>query len=100
MAQAEGGAKRQLTVRLKPANRAGLDQLAERGNGNISALVDQAVEEFLARRSGTPIAAQGPFALDSADIERIAPVVKAIGAPISLQVFTDIIEAQRTQSKA
>ncbi len=100
MAQAEGGVKKPLSVRLKPANRAGLDELARRGNRKISALVDQAVEEFLARRLGTQISAQGPFALDSADIERIAPVVKAIGAPISLQVFTDIIEAQRTSSKA
>lgn len=100
MAQKEDGNKRILTVRVKPANRAGLDQLAEREDRKVSSLVDEAVGDFLARRLGTQISAQGAFSLDSADIERIAPIVKAIGAPISLQVFTDIIEAQRTSSTA
>ena len=100
MTQSENNNKTPLSIRVTPANRTGLQTLADKENRKISPLINQAIEEFLARRLGTEVSSNGPLSMDSADIERIAPVVKAIGAPISLQVFTDIIQAQRTASQA
>ncbi len=97
--QSENGPKKVLSARIKPANRAGLDVLAQGESGKISSFVDMAIEEFLARRLGNEFSPKSIFSLDSEDIERITPVVKAIGAPISLEVFISIVGAQRAASK-
>ncbi len=98
MTKKEERNKLPITVRVTPENRTGLDRLAEQESRKVSSLVDQAVEEFLVRRLGVQFLLKSILELDSTDVERAVPVMKAVGAPIPLQVFVDLIEVQRKAS--
>lgn len=99
MPKREGGPKLPLTIRVEPTSRAGLDELARSTNRTMSSLIDQAVQEFLVRQSIeghlSPDDMNTGLCLDTMDIERMHAVMQAIGVPIPLKIFLEIIETQR-----
>ena len=100
MKQKGDSPKQSVCFRISSTNRTGLEQLVKESGSTLSSLADMAIEEFLADRIGLAVSNQVPFSLNSADIDRVAPVVKAIGKSVSLKLFVSIVEEQRTAFKA
>lgn len=94
MTAKESGPKGPVTIRLKPAIRTELNELAQRNSRSVSAIVAQAVEELLARQLNG-VALPSDLSLDASELERLVPVAQAIGASIPLKVLLAIVEAQR-----
>ncbi len=89
--------KVQRTVRISAAADNGLEELAKKEGRKVSSLVDVAVEEFL-RRHGVEASVSDSYnhlLIGPTDITNVAPVLEAIGKEIALELFLDIVKAQR-----
>lgn len=92
MAKQRRGGRNPFTFRIELVTLAALKERAQMENLSISALVRQAVDEFLHRQ--TPVIPEG-ILLTANDLERAALVVQAIGTPAPLAMVLKIIEIQR-----
>ncbi len=84
-----------VTCRIQKNN---LDRLKKHGaeiEQTVSFLMNKAVEEYLENGPSFEGKANNGVSLDSDDIKRIGPVLEVMGAPMSLELFLEIIKYQR-----
>ena len=87
-------AKKVVSVRVKNESLEKLEEMAlQQGNGvTVSPLINCAVELFLSEKD--LFEGNGIF-LQQSDLTDMLPVMEAIGEPVSLKLFLDIIDAKK-----
>jgi hypothetical protein len=84
--------KEPVTVRISTVIRNRLKQLAKDGT-TMSYLINQAIEQFLDGKPVTDI--DGRPAILVEEVEAVIPVLKAIGKPVHVDLFFELIETQQ-----
>lgn len=88
-----------VTFRLSQDKHARLKELAEESRRTTSALMDQAIEEFLDRHLIQDVRVENEEAcLDAEDIRKVGPVIEAMGTPVPLSLFLKIVRLQKTRT--
>ena len=80
-----------LSVSLPKETHARLVTLADKSQ-SIANLVRQAIREFLIRND---VEIEDRAALTAEEVEAVIPVLKAIGHPIHVDLFLELIETQQ-----
>jgi ribbon-helix-helix protein len=80
------------TIRLKPDSLEQLKALANTTGRTVSSLIDAAVEEYLNRKpeSLVPVISK-ELLIGSEELKRMTDVVEAMGKPLPLNLFLDLI---------
>ncbi len=83
------GPKVPLTVRVEPTRLEQLRTLAESQDTTVSALVDSAIDTILGTHGESAVL------ITKDDIAAFLPVAEAIGKPVPVALFLNIIRTQR-----
>ncbi len=99
MSKQKDSPKVPFTFRLAPEKLARLRELAEQIGSTPSQLMEKAISESLDRCTVTPpVQNTGEEVhLDSSDIQRVGPVVEAMGVSIPVSLFLEIVRVQRSK---
>jgi predicted transcriptional regulator len=92
MTKTTSEAKVPLTIRTRPENMKRLRSLATAQETSVSALVEGAIDAFLSEQPVT----NGEVSFTKEDIERFLPVIEAIGKPVPLSLFLEIVSTQKS----
>lgn len=87
--------KAPVTVRLSKESQLALKKLAERDGSTVSNLINQAVEQYLASQGQGTSESNHDTLLTVEDVEGMIPVIKALGRPMSIRIFLQLVQVRR-----